>query len=364
MTKTSRPQPGPRRTSSARRSGREAFVSIIIACRNEEKFIAGCLDSVLANDYPKKRLEILVVDGRSEDRTRAIVRKYEQRHRCVRLLDNPKRITPSAFNIGVRHACGEVIMILGSHAVYPRDYVSKCVRYLYEFDADNVGGVLQTRPRKSDAFGQAVTRALSHRFGVGNARFRTGTRAPEWVDTVFGGCYRREVFQRVGLFNEELVFSADMEFNRRLKRTGGRILLVPEIHATYFARQDFKSFLKHNLRNGFWVTYPFKFVRHMPISWRHLVPLAFVGSLLLSTLLAPFVKPLLFAALFILLSYVSANLYVSWRIALAEKRHGLVWLLPVVFASIHFSYGLASLWGWLKVLASRRYWRRFLPKHP
>ena len=110
--------------------------------------------------------------------------------------------------------------------------------------------------------------------------FRVHTDEPKWVDTVFGGCYRREVFDRVGLFNENLVRGQDMEFNLRLKKAGGKTLLVPDIVSYYYARSDIKSFWKHNFTNGVWAILPFLYSPIMPVSWRHLVPLIFVTAFL------------------------------------------------------------------------------------
>jgi hypothetical protein len=186
----------------------------------------------------------------SEDVTRGILAGYSEKYPFIRLLDNRKRITPCAFNIGIRHARGEAVMIMGMHATYERDYISKCVSYLDEYGADNVGGVMVTVPRDSSLAGKAIAKALSHRFGVGNSVFRTGTKEPVFVDTVFGGCYKKEVFRRVGMFNEALVKHQDMEFNCRLRDAGGRILLAPDIVCYYYARTDIRSFLAHNWGNG------------------------------------------------------------------------------------------------------------------
>ena len=335
------------------------FVSIIIPCRNEERFIGSCINSILANDYPKDNIEILVIDGMSEDKSKEIVGGYSRQYKFIKVIDNPRRITPCAFNTGIRNSNGEIIMILGSHSAYQNDYISKCVRYLNEFEADNVGGIIVTVPREDTFIGKAVTASLSSRFGVGGSSFRTGVKEPTWVDTVFGGCYKKNVFEKVGLFNENLVSTQDMEFNLRLKRAGGKILLVPDIVSYYYTRSDLVSFCRNNFRNGFWAIYPFKFTTAMPVSWRHLVPLTFVlgliGSALLSTMVTHFV--LLF--LIILGSYVLANLAASLQIALQRQDIKYLIVMPFIFACLHFGYGLGSLVGGLGVLCSTRFWKRF-----
>jgi len=332
------------------------FVSLIIPCRNEEKFVGRCLDSLIANDYPKDKFEILFIDGMSEDGTRKIIENYEREHHFIRILDNPKRVTPCALNIGIKNAKGEVIMIIGSHSTYKEDYISKCVKYLSEYNADNVGGVMVTFPRGDTFIGRAIASVLCSRFGVGSSIFRIGSKEPKWVDTVFGGCYKKEVFEKIGLFNENLVSTQDMEFNLRLKRAGGRTLLVPEVVSYYYTRSDLKSFCKNNFRNGFWAIYPFKFTRVMPVSWRHLVPFAFVSALAVSTVLLFFLSFFSYLFLFICVSYFLTNLYFSNKMALDEKEWRYIFVMPFIFALLHIGYGLGSLLGLLRVVASKQFW--------
>ncbi len=327
-----------------------AFVSIVIPCRDEAQFITGCLDSIIANDYPKSMLEVLVVDGMSEDRTREIVNVYVQRYPYIHLLDNPKKITPSAFNTGIKHAKGEVIAIMGAHASYAEDYISKCIKYLYDYNADQVGGVMMTVPRDKTHIGKAIALCLSHRFGVGNSGFRTGSDKPKWVDAVFGACFRRRVFEKIGLYNEELLCSQDMELNMRLKKAGFRTLLIPEIFSYYYARSDFRSFCKHNFRNGVWAILPFLYSTGIPVSWRHLVPLVFVLGLFSSAALALAWPFGLWTLVGIVGVYVVANLGASSQIAVREQDARYFLIMPVVFTSLHLGYGLGSLWGLIKVL--------------
>ena len=213
-------------------------VSIVMPCRNEAAYIGPCLDSVLATDYPLDRMEVLVADGRSDDGTREIVERCAAQHPCVRLLDNPARITPAALNTAIRVATGDVIIRMDAHGVYPRDYVPRLVRALEETGADNVGGVVITLPADDTPSARAIALAFSHPLGVGNAYFRIGVAGPRWVDTVPFGCFRRELFDRVGMFDEEMVRNQDDEFNLRLIGHGGRILLLPDVVARYYARRS------------------------------------------------------------------------------------------------------------------------------
>ena len=335
------------------------FVSIVIPCRNEEQCIANCLDSIIANDFPKDKLEVLVVDGMSEDGTRAVLDAYACRYPFIKIFSNPNRVTPVAFNIGIGHARGDLVMIMSAHATYALDAIRKCAEYSNQYNADNVGGVWKICPRKNGLLDKGIGLALSHPFGVGGARYRTGTDTePRWVDTAAYGCYKREVFSKVGLFNERLIRGQDMEFNLRLKKAGGKTLLVPDVVVNYYARSDFVSFLKHNFRNGVWAIVPVLYSPIMPVGWRHLAPLAFVLGLLGSAVLA--IRQPVGMAAFLGLggAYVAANLAASTHVAARERAIRYVAVMPVVFASLHLSYGIGSLCGVAKIVSAvaRRSW--------
>lgn len=328
-------------------------VSIIIPCHNEEEFIGKCLDSIVTNDYPKDLLEVLVVDGISDDGTTAVVREYIQRYPFIRLFDNPEKVTPVALNVGIEGSRGEIIMRMDAHATYREDYISKCVRYLHEYEADNVGGVIITLPTYNTLIGRAIVLALSHPFGVGNSTFRTGSNEPKWVDAAFAGCYRRELFHRIGYFNENLIRNQDLEFNLRIKKSGGKVLLHPEIVSYYYARSELKSLCRDSFRNGLWVIYSLRFTDHIAVSWRHLVPLAFAVSLAISALLSPFLQVFRWMLLFILGAYFLANVYFGIRISLKEKDFKYFFVMPIIFGALHISYGLGSIYGTIKLLGRK-----------
>lgn len=324
------------------------LVSIIIPCRNEEKYIGKCLDSLIKQDYPKENLEILVVNGMSEDKTREILEKYASQYSFIKILENPEKFTPFGLNIGIKQAKGEIIIRIDAHAAYEKDYVSKCVRYLRKFRADNVGGIIKTLPAKNTLTAQAIAACLSHPFGAAS-RFRIGAPKPKWVDTVFGGCYKKRIFKKVGFFNEKLTRSQDLEFNLRLKKAGGKILLVPEIIAYYYPSSTFRNFLSHNFCDGVWVIYPLKFgIR--AFSSRHLLPLALVLSVLGALLLSLISKTFFFIFLFILLFYLFISIFFAFEIAENKKNLKYMFLMPIAFACRHFGYGAGSIFGFIKLL--------------
>jgi GT2 family glycosyltransferase len=305
----------------------------------------------LENDYNKKLIEIFIVDGLSRDSSRSIVSTYIERFNFIKLLNNPRKTFPSAVNIGVKASKGKLLFIMGAHAVYDKQYISKCVDNSLKYDADNTGGNLVTLANDVSFFGDIITTTLTSKFGVGNSVFRTGADKIMEVDTVFGGCYRKEVFDRIGLFNEKLTSSSDYEFNKRLRRNGGKIILVPEIKTFYYTRATFKSFLVNNFRNGFWSVYPMAFVDYIPVSLRHLVPLIFVLSLITSLILSlfsPFFS-LLFIGIFIIY-FIVAILF-----SIRTLRLKMIIFLPFFFFILHFSYGVGSLLGAGKILITKTF---------
>ena len=157
---------------------RTKFVSVIMPCREEEGYIARALTSILANDYPQDHLEVLVVDGMSTDGTRKIVSKYARDHQFIKLLDNPRKITPAALNIGIAQARGDIIIRVDAHSTYPPDYLSSLVAWQEKTGADNVGGVWRILAGKDTPMARAIAVGLAHPFGVGNAHYRIGARSP------------------------------------------------------------------------------------------------------------------------------------------------------------------------------------------
>jgi len=337
----------------------QPLVSVIVACRNEERFISRCLESIFASDYPKDKLEVLVIDGCSTDGTRAVVEAWSVKYPCVRLFANRQMITPVAFNIGVDHARGDLIMIMSAHATYDTDAIRNCVQHSLGYNADNVGGIWKIEARDSGLIADAIVVALSHRFGVGGGLYRTTkTRDFRWVDTAAFGCYRREVFQRIGKYNEQLLRNQDLELNLRLKMAGGATLLAPDVVIHYSARTDIKTFCKHSFQDGLWVILSFAYSKVMPVSQRHLVPLALVSSLLTFGAAALAIKPAGYAFVVIAGLYACANLVSSFIAAIQQKKIGLVFVLPAIFTLLHVSYGLGSLWGCVKLILTGK-WNKF-----
>ncbi len=323
-------------------------VSIIIPCRNEKHFIAKCLESVLENDYPKEYLEIFVVDGMSQDKTKEIVAEYIRKYPFIKLLDNPKFIAATALNIGIKEARGDLIIRLDAHTTYDKSYISKCVSYSQNYDAENVGGVISIISRDDKMMGRGIAKAMSSFLGAGGAKYKGVSEKFEEVDTVPFGCFKKEVFDKVGLFNENLQRSQDMEFNVRIKKAGGKIYLFPDIVSYYYVRSDLKSFLKHNFIDGVWAIYPFKFTKIL-FKLRHYLPLIFVSGLLGLLLLGIFFSPFMYVFLVFLIAYAFVIIYSAVNVSLTEKNILYMFYLPIALVVRHLSYGFGSIFGIIKL---------------
>ncbi len=319
------------------------FLSVIVPCRNEEGFIGPCLGSILRNDYPTDKYEILVVDGMSTDGTRSTVRQLAQSSKNVRLLHNPRKITPAGLNIGIRAAQGEIICRVDAHALINKDYLRCCVERLCAGAAENIGGCMQTIPSRRNLIARSIALCMSHKFGVGNSAFRTGLDQPAFTDTVFGGCYRRETLERIGLYNENLPRTQDFELNQRLRKSGGRILLDPVIRCEYFASPNLSCFARQNLRDGIWSILPFVYSKMAPVRGRHLISLAFVSAVIALAVGGFWLKPFWFLLGIQLMCYMTASLAFSIQVCRRERDCCLLFTLPLIFLVRHFAYGFGSV---------------------
>jgi glycosyltransferase involved in cell wall biosynthesis len=334
------------------------FVSIVVPCRNEARYIVECLDSILACDYPPDRLEVLVVDGMSDDGTRDILDEYAARHPQVRMLDNPRRITPVALNTAIRAAQGEVIVRMDAHVVYPKTYVTRLVAALDEFGADNVGAVLRTLPATPTPMGKAIAIGMSHPFGVGTSYFRIGTDQPRWVDTIAFFCVRRATFDKVGLFDEELIRHQDGEFNARLIKAGGRILLIPDVVSYYYARSTLRQVGRMFYQYGYFKPLVAKKLgRFMTV--RQLIPPGFVLGLVTTGIAALLWSPAIWLFGVVTVSYLGVVVGSAIQTGLKEgPATGLA--LAAVLPTIHVSYGTGF---WRRVVELLLPARRAAAKH-
>jgi glycosyltransferase involved in cell wall biosynthesis len=317
------------------------FVTIIMPIRNEADFIERAIKSVLGNDYPAEKMEILVVDGMSNDGTREIVTNLSKHDSRLRMLDNPKQITPAAMNIGIKAAQGDLFIRIDGHVEIPADFITKSIHCLHEHpEAWVAGGYIKT---VADSFtGKSIAAAMRSPIGVGNSRFRLGDYEG-WVDTLAFGAHHKWVVDKIGYFDEELVRNQDDEFNLRIILASGKIWMSKSIQSTYVSRGSLRKLWKQYFQYGFWRIRTVQ--KHKkPASFRQIIPLLFV-LLLLLTGLAGF----LFKSFWILLVIEAALYVLALVIGTLDVGCKSGWryspLAPIVFAILHFAYGLGSLWG-------------------
>lgn len=317
----------------------DVIVSVVMPIYNEEKYIKGCVESLLIQDYPRNQMEWIFVDGGSADRTKELLAEYQEQYAdLIKVFDNPHKTVPFAMNIGIAQSKGKYIVRLDAHAEYDKDYISKCVYYLDTTDADNVGGVVETKSRGE--IGQSIALMLSSKFGVGNSQFRTNGESG-YVDTVPFGAFRREVFSKYGGYDERLARNQDNEMNFRIRKNGGKIYLSRDIKLAYYCRDSVSGIAKMALTNGRWNVITMKLCPGS-MGIRHFVPLALVISLLVLGVGSVFIPISRWLFALELALYLSFDIIFSIKQARTIKEFiHLMGLFPI----FHISYGLGSVKG-------------------
>jgi succinoglycan biosynthesis protein ExoA len=317
------------------------FVSIVMPIRNEADFIGHSLTSILKNDYPSNKMEVIVADGRSTDKTRDIVNRIAEQDSRVRLLDNPGKIVPIGLNTALKASRGEFFIRVDGHCEIPPDFIKKSIKCLLSHpDAWVAGGYWKT---VSEGYvGKVTAAATQSRVGVGNAMHRLGNY-DGWIDTVPYGAHHRWVLEKIGYFDEQLVRNQDDEFNMRIILAGGKIWLSSSIWSTYYSRGSLKKLWRQYFQYGFWRIRTMQ--KHKrPATLRQVVPLMLVLSMLV-LLIGSFVwRPVLYVLLLEVAMYIA--LLAAGTLDVCRKA-GLRYapLAPVVFIILHFGYGLGGLWG-------------------
>ena len=320
-------------------------VSVVMPVYNESKYIDKCIQSLLEQDYPKEDMEWIFVDGKSTDDTVLKIQNYASQYpNLIKILNNPHKIVPYAMNIGIQASKGKYIVRLDAHADYAKNYISKCVSYLDTIDADNVGGVAET---KANGFtGNCIAKMLSSRFGVGNSEFRTNGKSG-YVDTVPFGAFRREVFAKYGGYDERLVRNQDNEMNYRIRHNGGKIYLADDIRLSYYCRDSIKGISDMAKKNGMWNVITMKLCPGA-MGLRHFIPLLFVLSIIGLGLLGLFSSWFWWLLLIELLLYLLLDIWFSIKLSKNVKE---IALLIILFPTFHISYGIGSLTGLIKLLS-------------
>jgi len=343
--------------TSSKLPGR-ASVSVIIPCYNEERFIGKALAN-LAGQYPTEEYEIIVVDGMSEDDTRQVVLEFQRSHTdvSIKLLDNPARNIPHALNLGIAAARGEVIARMDAHAVPSPGYIKRCVEVLTHGEKCGrtaiVGMPCRVRPAEKTITARAIAIGVSHPFGIGDARYRldgevkgsAGLETQQEVDTVAFACFRKSLWSELGGFDEQLLTNEDYDFNYRARAGGHRVVLDRLAHCDYFARATLPKLASQYLRYGTWKA---RMIRSRPrsVKWRHLVAPAFVASIVAFAAIGLWQSIAWRMLVLEIATYLVASVAFGYQAARKSRENFLVILMmPLVFLTIHFSWGTSFLRG-------------------
>lgn len=318
-------------------------VSVILPIRNERAYIEDALHALLTQERLPARYDIIVVDGMSDDGTREIVQRIADRDPRVQLVDNEKRIVSSALNIGIARAQGEIIIRVDGHTRVAPDFIRANLELLEEHpEAWSVGGPIAHRGKTT--FARGVAAAMSSRFGVGGANHRRETYEGYAEGAVFPA-FRRTIFDRVGLFDEELVRNQDDEFNFRITAGGGKIYISPRVKHDYFVRGSLRGLAQQYVQYSYWKVAVFRKHRKI-VAARHLAPVVFlVGApaCLITAAIAP--PPLSWVALAPLVAY-GGLLTAAMVSAGIRERSVLVGVSAgVATAAMHVAYGTGTLLG-------------------
>tara|TARA_B100000287_G_C20664222_1_gene791195 strand:- start:1858 stop:2937 length:1080 start_codon:yes stop_codon:yes gene_type:complete len=322
----------------------EPEISIILPIRNEVAFIERTLNSILNQSYPINKFEIIISDGMSDDGTRRIIKNYQSRYSNIFLIDNPKYIVPTGFNLALNRARGKIIIRVDGHTIIDKNYIYSCKKALKDSEASNVGGLMNA---KSDTIlGQVIAIATSSKFGIGNAHFHYSQKS-RYVDTVYMGAWKREVFCDIGGFDEDLIRNQDDEFNFRLIQNGKKIWLDRSIKSTYYPRNSFYNLFKQYFQYGFYKLRVMQ-KRNGIASLRHLVPPGFVFGIFFCVFLYLYGLSKIPLQIYLGAYFLSNSLSVLFIIIKKIKLKSmniklflaLLVQLPIVYFILHFSYGL------------------------
>ena len=336
---------------------RQYDIALVIPVYNEERYIRHCLHSVFRQSYPAEKFDIVIVDGRSTDRTREIVREIGRAHPNVRLLENPDRVQVKAFNIGVSGTDAPVVIRMDAHSTYDRNYVKNIIGVLSgDPSVGNAGGVWKVCPGANTYMAHAIAIFNRTHFGIGGAKFRVGAEAGE-TDTVPFGAFPRCVLEAVGPMNESLFRSEDTEYNARIRAAGFKIYLDPRIVCNYFCRPTLAGCLMQMFHNGNSIGF-LLWKAPSSVRLRHLAPFLFVTGLVAIFVLGLFFP--LFSWCFALAAagYFLADLAASFA---AGKRFGWRYVPALLFLypANHIAYGAGTLFNLAANLFTTRSGKNF-----
>ncbi len=325
-------------------------VAIVIPTLNEERFISRCLDSIIKQTFKFEKMDVMIIDGGSNDKTKDIVAKYQKSHQNIRFIENKKKIQSVAFNIGFKKSTAPYIIRLDAHAEYDSKYISLCIENLKQDEKrGNVGGRCNILPFNQSIWAQTNAILNHSRFGIGGAAFRVSNEAHN-TDTVPFGAFPRKIIEKIGGMREDLPRGEDNEYNSRIRKAGYKIFFDPNIISSYFARPTLGASCKQMYANGNSIGY-LCYIDREAIGIRHLVPLLFVVSGLFSIIISVLWSPFCYVFCGGLALYLIADAIAS----IMGAKDNVKCTLPlfILFFCVHVSYGMGTIAGLIKGLKTK-----------
>lgn len=322
------------------------MISVICPVFNEKEHIAQCIESMIAQDYPKQDMELLLIDGGSGDGTLETIASYQKQYNFIHLIDNSKQKIPYALNIGIKAALGDIIIRIDAHSIYPTNYVSKLKQKLIEYQAGNVGARWNISPSNNSAVAVAIAETLKSPWGVGNARYKIGITLDKDIetDTVPFGCFYKSLFDEIGFYDETLHCNEDDELNARIKKKDKKIWLIHDLFINYYARETFKKLFRMNFRYGLFKPKVNK-KNDGITTWRQLIPPLFVVGIVVGGILSILFRPIRPLYISILALYLLIGIGIGFRQAAKHRNLKLIYLMPFSFLVNHCGYGIGYIVG-------------------
>lgn len=323
-------------------------VSIVLAVYNEERIIADNVRSLLNQEHPDFELEILIVDGGSTDATVSVIHKLIEQYSpgVVRLVKNPKRIAPAAFNLGIQEASGNYVAIFGAHATYQSDYVRVCLQELKRTGAAGCSGKVVLNSKTQNAMAELCLMILTSFIGVSGGSFRT--RQYGFVESIPYGIFEKGIFKDVGLYDERLVRNQDNDMNSRILKSGRQLYLTDLTTSLYYPKSTLPALYKYAFNTGLWNAKSLK-LGSFTLRLFHFVPFAFLcfNTLLIVMLMVkPVIPPFLITGMLLIFA-------IYWFVAIAgaikarASRPLNKFYFPFAVYGFHLSYGAGTFKGLL-----------------
>ena len=325
-------------------------VAIVIPTLNEERFISRCLNSIIKQTYEFEKMDVMIIDGGSNDKTKDIVAEYQKSHQNIRFIENKKKIQSVAFNIGFKKSTAPYIIRLDAHAEYDSKYISLCIENLKQDEKrGNVGGRWNILPFNQSIWAQTNAILNHSRFGIGGAAFRVSNEAHN-TDSVPFGAFHRKIIEKIGGMREDLPRGEDNEYNSRIRKAGYKIFFDPNIISSYFARPTLGASCKQMYANGNSIGYLY-YIDREAIGIRHLVPLLFVVSGLFCIIISVLWSPFCYVFCGGLALYLIADAMAS----IMGAKDNVKCTLPlfILFFCVHVSYGIGTIAGLIKGLKTK-----------